>query len=60
MASWMWDMMLFSWGFLAGLGAALAGVAVARMRSEARRGGEDLVAQLGTIDTRRFLEAATK
>jgi hypothetical protein len=59
MSSWMWDIVLFSWGFLAGLGAATAGVVVARMHREARREGEQLVANLGTIDARRFLEVVS-
>ncbi len=59
MTSWLWDIVLFSWGFLAGLGAATAGVVVTRMRHEARREGEQLVARLGRIDARRFLEVAS-
>jgi hypothetical protein len=60
MTSWLWDIVLFSWGFLAGLGAAVAVVIVARMHREARREGEQLVARLGSIDARRFLEAVTE
>jgi hypothetical protein len=60
MESWMWNVVLFAWGFLAGLGAALAVFAVMRMQHEARREGEQLVARLGTIDTRRFLQAVTE
>lgn len=51
-----WDMLLFAWGFLAGFGAALAGLAITRARNEARQQGERLVAKLGPVDARRFLE----
>lgn len=60
MANWVWDIVLFSWGIVAGLGIAAAVVAVTRMHREARREGEQLVARLGSIDTRRFIAAVTE
>jgi hypothetical protein len=60
MANWVWDIVLFSWGIVAGLGIAAAVVVVTRMHREARREGEQLVARLGSIDTRRFIAAVTE
>jgi len=58
MTSLMWNIVLFSWGFLAGLAAAFGAVLVVRMRREAARDGEQLISRLGAIDARRFLEIA--
>ena len=60
MASWIWDILLFSLGFLAGLGAAFAGMLVARMRREASAEGRHLVDRLGPLGTRRFLAAVSE
>jgi hypothetical protein len=60
MASWVWDIVLFSWGIVAGLGIAAAALLVRRMHREAKREGEQLVARLGSIDTRRFIEVVTE
>jgi hypothetical protein len=60
MTGWMWDIVLFSWGFLAGVAGTIGGVIVMRMRQEALREGEHFVARLGTVDARRFLDAATE
>ena len=57
MPSWFWDILLFALGFTAGLGAALAGVLVARMRRDAAVEGSQLVDSLGPLGTRRFLAA---
>jgi hypothetical protein len=60
MPSWFWDIMLFALGFTAGLGAALAGVLVVRMRREATVEGRQLVDRLGPLGTRRFLAAISE
>jgi hypothetical protein len=60
MASWIWDILLFSLGFLAGLGAAFAAILVTRMRREATVEGRQLVDRLGPLGTRRFLAALSE
>jgi hypothetical protein len=58
MVSSMWYILLFSLGFLAGLGAAFAAFLVTRMRREAPPAGPELVERLGRLDARRFLTVA--
>ena len=60
MPSWIWDILLFSLGFIAGLGAAFAGILVARMRRDATFEGRQLVDRLGPLGTRRFLAAISE
>jgi hypothetical protein len=60
MESWVWDIVLFAWGFFTGIGTTLVAVAVARTHGEALREGERLVARLGTVDARRFIQAVTE
>ena len=60
MASWTWDILLFSLGFTAGLGAAFAVVLVVRMRHDASLEGRQLVDRLGPLGTRRFLAAISE
>jgi hypothetical protein len=60
MPSWIWDILLFSLGFIAGLGAAFAGILVARMRRDATVEGRQLVDRLGPLGTRRFLAAISE
>jgi hypothetical protein len=60
MSSFVWDLLLFGWGFFAGAAVAVGGVYVARMRREAVRDGEQLLAKLGPLDSSRLLQAVTK
>ncbi len=60
MTSWMWDLALFGWGFLAGFGVAVAVVMVARMYRDARHGGEELLSHLGPIESRRFIRVVSE
>ena len=60
MPSWIWEIMLFSLGFLAGLGAAFAGFLVVRMRRDASAEGRQLVDRLGPLGPRRLMAAISE
>jgi hypothetical protein len=60
MSSFVWDVLLFGWGFLGGFAVALGCVFVARMRREAAHGGEQLIAKLTPLERRRFLQVVTE
>jgi hypothetical protein len=60
MSRLLWDLLLFGWGFIAGLAVAVGVAYVARMRREAVRDGERLLTRLGPLESNRFLQAVTE
>jgi hypothetical protein len=53
-----WDLFMFLVGFVSGVFMVLAGLWVARTRSESLGDGDRFLAKLGSVAAQQFLEAA--
>ncbi len=52
-----WDVVVFALGFACGAGGVVGILTLGRLRRQARREGDQLIASLGPVASRRFIEA---
>ena len=54
----LWNLVIFTLGFMCGGLVVLGGLLVARMRAEAEQAGDQLLDGLGPVAARKFFEVA--